>query len=320
MCMYIFMDIKSITKQFTGLLHKKGEQKKEETSQEQGEESESKEEKLAEDKELLTKILESISTINKDVSDHFTQVENRVTALETKSNDDSQYKEIRERLLKVESTLGEFSKIYEMVTAQYSPFLDDDSQKPQQQTKQAQPTQVQQTPVVEKEETSSKQVEEQTSAETQSTPNASTLLNKANSQEKSQEVQRTQSQVEEQTTSSSHTDKGEVTKVMHDLEQQQVESVPVDPAQFVQYISNQASEEHAFVLHSNTKIFSLTELFLELYHMSDADFASHVTGERHDFATWVKEALQADDLAKELYECSSRMECVTLLGSILESS
>ncbi len=300
------MSMKSILERAKGLLHKKGEEKKEDTTN--SESSAENMKKMAEDKELLTKILESISSINKDVSEHFVQVENRITAIETKTDDDTKYKEVTERLQKVESTLGEFSKIYEMVTAQYSPFL---SEEESQKSHFAQSNSPQQSS--ENESIQKKELPESESKDKSINDSSQEVKKPVEEPQKSKDAH-----IIGNNSVSKKQQNPTVESALHDLDES-IQTPKLNYSSYLKYMQIQTSKDTAFTLQSQTKVYSLTELFLELYHMSDEEFSHYVTENKHDFAAWVKGSLHADDLAKELYECSSREECVKLLGNILES-
>jgi hypothetical protein len=68
-----------------------------------------------------------------------------------------------------------------------------------------------------------------------------------------------------------------------------------------------------FFLHGGGELKSLEELFVELQTMDHGVFSHHVTPERHDFATWVKDVMGDRMLAKNMTYARTKEEMEKLL-------
>lgn len=62
----------------------------------------------------------------------------------------------------------------------------------------------------------------------------------------------------------------------------------------------QAPQEQVFYLIDGKQLADLRDLVEALDEMAEHTFGHHVTGDRHDFASWVQEVLQERALADEL--------------------
>ncbi len=82
-----------------------------------------------------------------------------------------------------------------------------------------------------------------------------------------------------------------------------------------QWLEQEAPQEQIFRLKGGEELKSLNELRKALNYMTDEEFSHHVTPERNDFATWVKETLKN----QELYEKIKGIKTKADLQAILQS-
>lgn len=73
-------------------------------------------------------------------------------------------------------------------------------------------------------------------------------------------------------------------------------------------VLGEAPEEHHFVLEEGKKLKNLYELIDELETMTEETFKKHVNEFKNDFATWIKDIFEANDLSDELRSIQDRME------------
>jgi len=71
--------------------------------------------------------------------------------------------------------------------------------------------------------------------------------------------------------------------------------------------------QHTFKLHLGTEIRNLEELAEVLDIMSDSTFHHHVTAQKNDFATWVREVIHDDELVELLQPIKNRKEMVRVV-------
>ncbi|MCB9358851.1 hypothetical protein H6503_02885 [Candidatus Woesearchaeota archaeon] len=86
---------------------------------------------ITNDEEMLAAILKKITELTDEFSGKIQQIENKIKDIETKLEDDSETSKIKDNIQKIQSTLDEFSKFYELVCKQYDPFTNADSQSQQ---------------------------------------------------------------------------------------------------------------------------------------------------------------------------------------------
>jgi hypothetical protein len=65
---------------------------------------------------------------------------------------------------------------------------------------------------------------------------------------------------------------------------------------------------------------NFTDLRNFSHRMSESTFRHHVTSDRNDFASWTEHVLCKPDIAKDLFECSSKDEMSSYLEKTLHSS
>ena len=70
----------------------------------------------------------------------------------------------------------------------------------------------------------------------------------------------------------------------------------------------EAPEECCFILNGGKKLKSVQELTEALETMSEDIFNHHVNNDKNDFATWIKDIFQEDELADELRKANSKIE------------
>jgi hypothetical protein len=286
------------------------------------------EKKPVADEEMLKRILESIQLITKDVSEKLQGAENRVTAVETKIKDDSQYKVLDERVKKLEAQLDQFTKVYELITSQYSPFTTDgpkapiktkpaadeknadvtsrdnsEQKSPQSQTAQSSQPQAQpSSPVQVFIQTSPASVSTQQPSTTSTfEQNMSSSSSKANSRQNKND--------------GDFNDNLASTLTQNDSNPASEKSVtkPKIPASF----AIDAPIEHAFVTFSNHSITSIPQLAEVLGQIDDDEFSEFVTPNRNDFATWVKDVLQDADFAQKMSAHKTRSSLREFITSFL---
>lgn len=77
------------------------------------------------EQEILNTILKKITDINTEVNSKITQVESRISDIEEKIENKDEINDIKDNILKVQTTLSEFGKFYELVCRQYDPFTEE---------------------------------------------------------------------------------------------------------------------------------------------------------------------------------------------------
>ena len=65
-------------------------------------------------------------------------------------------------------------------------------------------------------------------------------------------------------------------------------------------VLDRAPEEYAFVLDDGRRLHSLFELIDELETMNEETFRRFVNHSKNDFAAWVSDVFEADDVAEEI--------------------
>jgi hypothetical protein len=308
------------------------------------------EKKPAADEQMLRQILESIQLITKDVSEKIRGAENRMTAMEAKLKDDSGYKQLDERVKKLETQLDQFTKVYELITSQYSPFIGDNPKAPiktkvdvatdktaaaQDGTAQAagasQPNIQSQMP------NSPVQVFIQTSPDgslnqnymrqpqgAQSTQYASgklphdalamQSLKPVNSEISAEGVQ-SQTPVSSEsapnsTTSSDLSIDSSLLSSSSKTAAKESKSATKPISKIPQQI---VPSEHAFVTYSNHTICSVPQLLSALKEIDDEEFGEFVSSQKNDFASWVRDAIGDSDFAEKLSHHTTRQGLISYL-------
>jgi hypothetical protein len=77
-------------------------------------------------------------------------------------------------------------------------------------------------------------------------------------------------------------------------------------------------KQHRFWLKSGKKLKNLMELFEELKIMPEQVFSQHVSEDKNDFASWVKDVYRDDLLAKQLESVETREEHIVTIGNRIE--
>ncbi len=74
-----------------------------------------------------------------------------------------------------------------------------------------------------------------------------------------------------------------------------------------------APEGQEFLLHGEKPVRSIEELLDYLEECSDEEFSHHVTEDRNDYAEWIKNVHDRDDLADKLEQADGRKESIAVL-------
>jgi hypothetical protein len=78
--------------------------------------------------------------------------------------------------------------------------------------------------------------------------------------------------------------------------------------------TKQAPRGQEFVVsRSGRKLTSIAELRSTLPELSDEQFADHVSGQKNDFATWIRDVFHETTLANMMRRCHSRAEMIEIL-------
>jgi hypothetical protein len=80
-----------------------------------------------------------------------------------------------------------------------------------------------------------------------------------------------------------------------------------------QWLEQEAPKEHYFKLRNGQELKSLNDLRKALIYMTDEDFNYHVSQEKNDFATWVREALQNQELYEKIKNIKTKEELQAVL-------
>ena len=80
-----------------------------------------------------------------------------------------------------------------------------------------------------------------------------------------------------------------------------------------QLLEQQTPKEHYFKLENGQELKSLNDLRKSLNYMTEEEFSHHVNQEKNDFATWVKEALQNQELYRKIKDIKTKEELQELL-------
>ncbi|MBW2990745.1 hypothetical protein KY348_03505 [Candidatus Woesearchaeota archaeon] len=73
-------------------------------------------------------------------------------------------------------------------------------------------------------------------------------------------------------------------------------------------LEQQAPKEHYFKLKNGQELKSLNDLRKALEYISDDEFNHHMNPEKNDFASWVKEALQNQELYEKIKDAKNKEE------------
>ena len=85
-------------------------------------------------------------------------------------------------------------------------------------------------------------------------------------------------------------------------------------------ILSSVDHNKAFYLTNGTHVHDLMQLADEVHHMDQSTFASHVNGQKHDFANWVNEVFEQPDLAKKLSSATTPHNVeIILLRAIIKA-
>jgi hypothetical protein len=76
---------------------------------------------------------------------------------------------------------------------------------------------------------------------------------------------------------------------------------------------NSIRPEHYFILASGKVIKDMQELALNLDGISDTDFYFHVTGQKNDFSSWLRDIFNEGKLAEELARLDNKKDSQILL-------
>jgi len=79
------------------------------------------------------------------------------------------------------------------------------------------------------------------------------------------------------------------------------------------WLEQKAPKEHYFKLNNGKEIKSLNDLRKALSHMADEEFTHHVSEEKNDFAAWVKEALQNQEIYEKIKDIKVKEELEEVL-------
>jgi hypothetical protein len=78
-------------------------------------------------------------------------------------------------------------------------------------------------------------------------------------------------------------------------------------------------EQYVFWCHDGNVLHNMRELAEELTIMSAGDYAFHANTERNDFATWVKDIIKDETLAKNLRKAINQEQAASIVSSRIES-
>jgi len=79
-------------------------------------------------------------------------------------------------------------------------------------------------------------------------------------------------------------------------------------------------QEKSFYLNNGKVLNSLRALYDEIHHMPDVVFFHHVTPERNDFASWVKEVIGDKTLAGKIAKAGTPIVLKETLAGIFEKT
>jgi hypothetical protein len=246
--------------------------------------------------------------ITKDVSEKLQGAENRVTAIETKIKDDSGYKQLDERIKKLEAQLDQFTKVYELITSQYSPFIGDGPKAPIK-------TKVEEKPELtldekSKSETAVSSEKKDTKSESQVSP-VQVFIQTGQSDHK------VTTKTGESTLQSIGADNSQLAQTDTSSSASKSQTPPKPPLKNTPAsFAIDAPIEHAFVTFSNHSITSIPKLGEVLSLIDDDEFSEFVTGNRNDFATWVRDVIQDADFAQKLSGCKDRISMQKLITAM----
>lgn len=99
--------------------------------------------------------------------------------------------------------------------------------------------------------------------------------------------------------------------VEHEIDQQSQELKGLfKQIKISHWLEQEAPEGRSFKLRNGQELKSLNDLRKALSYMSDEDFSHHVSQERNDFATWIKEALQNSELYDKIKGIKTKEELI----------
>lgn len=78
-------------------------------------------------------------------------------------------------------------------------------------------------------------------------------------------------------------------------------------------------EHHSFILLDGKKIDSLSQLLSHLKKMNERVFSHHVTPEKNDFATWIKDVFHEEDLSGRVMLADTKENIISELSDFLKN-
>ncbi len=90
---------------------------------------------------------------------------------------------------------------------------------------------------------------------------------------------------------------------------------PVFSAEVLSRLHSRAftTSDKPFILHDGRTLYSIDDLVHALVSFSDELFAHHVTSEKNDFASWVRDVFKHEELAEQISLASSPQELLCIL-------
>jgi hypothetical protein len=84
-------------------------------------------------------------------------------------------------------------------------------------------------------------------------------------------------------------------------------------AQTTHNLLKNSPKQHVFWLCSGGALKNIKELASALETMDEGVFVHHVNSDRNDFANWIKDIFQDEELALRLHGVSNAKECVDII-------
>jgi hypothetical protein len=85
-------------------------------------------------------------------------------------------------------------------------------------------------------------------------------------------------------------------------------------AEDAQRVLRHVPDEKRFYCHDGKILNNIYELKSALENMDENTYKHHVTGEKNDFARWVREVLLDDKLANDLGKCASSSDAMQVVA------
>ncbi len=92
----------------------------------------------------------------------------------------------------------------------------------------------------------------------------------------------------------------------------------MDEHERIKYILREVDANEAFIMKNGIKLYSLEDLTDALRIISDDIYNYHVTHERNDFATWVRDVFNDLTLAARLYAAKNRFDAADKVEERIE--